>query len=77
MKMKKIVRKNSLIFLSWNRVLFSFMNPSLFFLFGLNNVFKCVYIDYNKDNIIIEIQELNYRLKKYKIVTENILRYLI
>lgn len=53
------------------------MNPSLFFLFGLNNVFKCVYIDYNKDNIIIEIQELNYRLKKYKIVTENILRYLI
>lgn len=53
------------------------MNPSLFFLFGLNNVFKRVYIDYNKDNIIIEIQELNYRLKKYKIITENILRYLI
>lgn len=36
---------------------FSFMNlsSSLSFLFGLNNVFRRVYVDYSKGNFIIEI----------------------
>lgn len=38
-----------------SRVFFVHESSSLSFLFGLNNVFRRVYVDYSKGNFIIEI----------------------